>query len=74
MANVNRDPFGSDDAARLADMEKRADPNNKEQQSLLEEMRAHVKKVKHNVARTADPTRRRLPSSSKSSEKAKTLA
>ena len=38
--------FGEPDHEKLADFEKRVDPNNAEQMSLLEEMRAHTKKVK----------------------------
>lgn len=38
--------FGEPDHEKLADFEKRVDPNNKEQMSLLEEMRAHTKKVR----------------------------
>ena len=32
-----------------ADYQERADPNDKQAQSLLEEMRAHVKKVQHTL-------------------------
>lgn len=38
--------FGEPDHEKLADFEKRVDPNNAEQMSLLEEMRAHTKKVR----------------------------
>jgi len=31
--------------AKMADFEKRVDPNNKEQMSLLDEMRKHTEKV-----------------------------
>ena len=43
--------FGEPDHEKLADFEKRVDPNNAEQMSLLEEMRMHTKKVCIGISR-----------------------
>ncbi|CAL8466887.1 g6423 [Coccomyxa elongata] len=44
MATYIGNKFGKDDHDKLADYERRANPNDKGQQALLEEMRAHLKK------------------------------
>eukprot|EP00878_Enallax_costatus_P017447 GHUV01018327.1.p1 GENE.GHUV01018327.1~~GHUV01018327.1.p1 ORF type:complete len:108 (+),score=38.66 GHUV01018327.1:457-780(+) len=43
-----------EDAQKLADFERQADPNDKEQQALLEEMRHHLKKLQ-DLKRNEDP-------------------
>ncbi|CAK0733791.1 hypothetical protein CVIRNUC_000333 [Coccomyxa viridis] len=54
MANYIGNKFGKDDHDKLADFEKRVNPNDKAQTDLLEEMRAHVKKLEE-LRKNEDP-------------------
>ncbi|KAK9829440.1 hypothetical protein WJX72_005885 [[Myrmecia] bisecta] len=54
MATYIGNKFGRADSERLADFQKRADPSDRQQQALLEEMRAHVKKLEE-MRKNEDP-------------------
>eukprot|EP00890_Picochlorum_soloecismus_P006127 jgi/Picsp_1/6515/NSC_03859-R1_protein len=48
------DKFGDKDVEKLKDFEKRVDPNDKNAQTLLEEMRQHIKKLE-DMRKNEDP-------------------
>ncbi|BDA40818.1 hypothetical protein COCOBI_01-4720 [Coccomyxa sp. Obi] len=54
MATYIGNKVGKDDHDKLADYERRANPNDKGQQALLEEMRAHLKKLEE-MRKNEDP-------------------
>ncbi|KAL3152789.1 hypothetical protein ABBQ38_012373 [Trebouxia sp. C0009 RCD-2024] len=54
MANYIGSKFGQADHAKLADYQERVDPNDKQAQNLLEEMRAHIKKLEE-MRKNEDP-------------------
>ncbi|KAL0044053.1 hypothetical protein WJX82_006009 [Trebouxia sp. C0006] len=54
MATYVGNKFGQADHEKLADYQKRADPNDKQAQTLLDEMRAHIKKLEE-MRKNEDP-------------------
>ncbi|KAK9831895.1 hypothetical protein WJX81_006754 [Elliptochloris bilobata] len=54
MATFIGNKFGEEDHKKLADFEKRANPNDPAQQALIEELRAHVKKLEE-MRKNEDP-------------------
>ncbi|KDD73521.1 hypothetical protein H632_c2093p0 [Helicosporidium sp. ATCC 50920] len=54
MANNAAGKYGQQDADKLREFEKRADPNDRGAQALLDEMRKHVKKLEE-MRKNEDP-------------------
>eukprot|EP00884_Botryococcus_braunii_P022702 jgi/Botrbrau1/9115/Bobra.0305s0019.1 len=54
MATYIGNKFGQDDIDRVATFQQRSDPNDRQQQNLLEEMRAHIKKLEE-MRKNEDP-------------------